>query len=202
MQNHEAIIADIRDSGANIVLLQEVTDSNLPVIRSLANSHPYQQICVAHSVGGVAILSDMPFRGAPTCPNVRGSAFASIVTPYGLLSVAALHLHWPWPYGQASQMEALLPQLRDLPRPVLIGGDFNMVPWSHLDRVTTAATDTTVARPVRPSLNLEQIYPMPIDRILIPQGWTGHVQMRDRLGSDHRGMLLRLSSRSQGNLSQ
>ena len=197
MQNHDAIIADIRDSGANVVLLQELSDNNLPVVQSLQSSHPYQQICEAHSVGHVAILSDMPFQGASVCPDVRGAAFASVVTPFGPLSVAALHLHWPWPNGQAQQMENLLPHLQDLSRPVLVGGDFNMVPWSHLDRLTTGATDTRIAGPIRPSFDLEGIYPMPIDRLLIPQGWSGHVQMRDRLGSDHRGMLLRLAPESQ-----
>ena len=193
MQDHKAIIADIRDSRANIVLLEELSQDNLPVIWSLRDSHPYQQVCEAHAVGAVAILSDMPFQNAPTCPDTRGAAVARVVTPYGPLSVAAIHLHWPWPFGQAAQMQALLPHLRNLPRPVLIGGDFNMVPWSHLDRVVTGATDTHVAGPIRPSLTLKRVYPMPIDQLLIPEGWSGQVQMRERLGSDHRGVLLRLS---------
>lgn len=193
MQDHDAIIADIRSSNANIVLLQELSRNNLPVVQALQGSHPYRQICDAHAVGAVAILSDMPFQDAPVCPVQRGAAFARVVTPFGTLSVVSLHLHWPWPYGQAAQMDNLLPDLQGLPKPVLIGGDFNMVPWSHLDQKLRRATGAYTAGPVRPSFMLERIYPMPIDQLLIPEGWSGRVQMRDRLGSDHRGMLLTMA---------
>ncbi len=200
MQNPERVIADIRDSGADIILLQELARDNRPVIREMKVSHPYWHMCDAHSVGGVAIMSRLPFTEPPVCDYPNGLVAVRLETEAGPLSVAAVHLHWPWPFGQARHVQRMLPYLEALPKPVLVGGDFNMVPWSHTNRLFEAATGTVAAGPVRPSLLLEGVYPMPIDQVLVPEGWSARVQMRDRFGSDHRGVLLDMTCAACGEI--
>lgn len=187
------LIWDMQQTGADIVLLQEVSQRTLSIPQRLHNSHPHQVICPAHRVGAVAILSRFPFAGPPDCHRNTGLATARIETPVGQVSTAVLHLHWPWPSIQSQQRLKLLPALRDLPQPVIVAGDFNMVPWSHSVASIEAATGTTRVGPVRPSFVLQGVYPMPIDQVLAPTGWQAQVQMRDLLGSDHRGMLARIA---------
>lgn len=187
------VIRDIRDSGAGIVMLQEVSRRNQAVPDALRDSLPHQIVCRAHSVGAVAILSRWPFQDPPGCIEGSGLVTARIDTPLGPLGAAALHLHWPWPFQQAAQLDALVQRLDALPQPALVAGDFNMVPWSHaLDRIT-AATRTGRAGPLRSTMMLKQVYPMVIDHVLVPEGWHGWASMRPRLGSDHNGLLVRLT---------
>lgn len=187
------VIRDIRDSGAGIVMLQEVSQRNLAVPQALRDSLPHQVICSAHGVGAVAILSRWPFLGTPGCVEGSGLVTARIDTPLGPLGTAALHLHWPWPFGQAAQLEALMPDLRVLPQPALVAGDFNMVPWSHALHRVTGATATARVGPLRPTMMLKGVYPMVIDHVLLAEGWRGRAAMRPRLGSDHRGLLVTLA---------
>lgn len=189
------VVADIRASDAGVVLLEEVSRRNLAVPEALLDSHPHQLICPAHRVGAVAILSRRPFLQTPDCAEGSGFAAARIAGPEGPVSLAVTHLHWPWPHGQAGQVAALLPRLRTLPRPVILGGDFNMVPWGYAVGKIADATGTRHVGPLRSSLVLKGLYPLVIDHVLMPEGWAGRLQMRDRLGSDHRGVLARLAPR-------
>ena len=68
-----AIVADIQASGADIVLLQEVSGRNLSVPAALQAALPHQAICPAHAVGAVAVLSRWPFAETPTCPEGSGA---------------------------------------------------------------------------------------------------------------------------------
>lgn len=186
------VVADIRESGADLVFLQEVSTRNRAVPEALEDAYPHQLICDAHSVGGVAILSRHAFAAPGQCLDARGAAAAQIDSPLGRVTAVVLHLHWPWPFGQAAHVERILPQLAPLPGPVLVAGDFNMVPWATSTRRIARVTDSHRVGPVAPSLMLKRLYPLMIDHILIPQDWRGAAEMRPRLGSDHRGMVARV----------
>ena len=140
----------------------------------------------------MAILSRWPFAGAPLCPEGTGLVSAPVATPSGRVTAVALHLHWPWPFGQAAQVEDLLPVLADLPRPVILGGDFNAVPGSQAVRRIAEATGTSRAGPLRPSFFLRRLMPITIDHVLAPEGVAAMSEMRPRLGSDHRGQRVSL----------
>lgn len=187
------LVTDITDSGADIVMLEEVSARNRAVPGLLIGVYPHQHICDAHTVGGVAILSRHPFAVPPECAGPRGYASARIATPAGEVTAAVLHLHWPYPFGQAAHVRQLLPVLEGLPRPVVVAGDFNMVPWGHATRAIAHATGTDRVGPLRESFRLKQLYPMAIDHVLMPRGWAGRAEMRPRLGSDHRGILARVA---------
>lgn len=104
--------------------------------------------------------------------------------------MVTLHLHWPWPHGQAAQVDILASAIAALDRPVVVAGDFNMVPWgasvARIERAArarrTGATVTTFAR--------FPLLPLPIDHVLLPEGWAGRQSVLAELGSDHRGLLV------------
>ena len=185
------IIADIRASGAGIVFLEEVSWRNLAVSERLKAGLPYQLICPGDTTGAIAILSRWPLDRRDCVPK-SGLASARARTPMGAVSVAVLHLTWPWPYGQAAQLDTLMPKIRGIAQPALVGGDFNMVPWSRAVRAIASATGTAPLGPLRTTFMLKGIYPMAIDHVLIPRGWAGRGGTRPLLGSDHRGVLTRI----------
>lgn len=188
-----AIVTDIRDSGADVVLLQEVSNRNLSVPAALGDALPHQAICTAHAVGAVAVLSRWPFSEQPFCPEGSGLVAARILAPAGEVTAVSLHLHWPWPFGQKAQVEQLLPVLAGLPRPVLVGGDFNAVPGSQAVRRIAAATGSWRGGPLRPTFLLRRLVPITIDHVLAPEGWAAVAQRRPMFGSDHNGQKVSLS---------
>lgn len=191
LSDPSAIAADIRASGAEVALLQELSQGNGEVADLLADLMPHQAICPSNTPGTVAILSRWPFVAAPQCATGVGLAWVQVALPQGPAALASLHLDWPWPQGQPEQVALLLPRLRALPRPVILGGDFNAMPWSHTVASIAEATGTRRAGPLRPSFSLGGL-PITIDHVLVPPGWTAASQTRPRLGSDHLGQRVRI----------
>ncbi|MDO5641703.1 MAG: endonuclease/exonuclease/phosphatase family protein [Paracoccus sp. (in: a-proteobacteria)] len=188
-----ALLADMRESGADVIFLQELSDANLPIVAALAESHPHHLICPAHRVGAVAILSAYPMA-AQSCREGSGYAMARVAHPSGAFTAIALHLHWPWPHGQPAQLDAIMGDLAPAPAPVIVGGDFNMISWAGAPRRIASATGTRIAAPWHPTYILEPVhYPMPIDHILVPRDWPAAVSRRGLLGSDHYGLLARIA---------
>lgn len=190
------LVRDIKASGADVVTLQELHNRLDPLLEQLADSHPHQHLCDAHPVGRVAILSKYPFtqRG---CVAWDGLAHARVATETGDVTVVALHLHWPYPYGQASQVGRLTPTLSALPQPMIVAGDFNTVPGTHTIARISRATGTRRAALFKPTFWLRQSYPITIDHILLPKGWRAAIARRPLLGSDHLGLIARIAQPAQ-----
>ncbi len=85
----------------------------------------------------------------------------------------------------------LLPALASVARPVLVGGDFNMVPWSHTLARFAQATGTERAGSILYTLPLAGGWvALPIDHVLVPRGMGRSGTRRlPLLGSDHHGVL-------------
>ena len=192
LRDPQPIIEDILQSGADVVTLQEVTTHNRTVLDGIATALPTQLICPFARVGGVAVASHYPvIEGSKTCLQGRGLAAMQVAHPDGPLWLVSIHLHWPWPYGQASQMQHIVPALAEMSGPTILGGDFNMVPWSDTHRQIASAT---ASRRVGTALNsfprFGTLLPLPIDHVFSPRG--GIASLRPLLGSDHRGLLARM----------
>ena len=185
-----ALVADIRQSGADLVMLQEVSDRNFPLLALLEDDYPHQHFCRFSAWSGMAVLSRFPAIGEGICSDGRGMAGLRVEGPDGPFWALSIHLHWPWPHGQARQVERLLPQLQALDGPVIIGGDFNMVPWGQSVRSIAAATGTG-----RVGQRLPTIFPygapLPIDMVYAPT--PGRIDRRPQFGSDHYGVVARLA---------
>lgn len=195
------VSADILKTKADFVMLQELHLRNRAILDELRAEYPYQHFCSFASVGGIAALSRWPaVKGQTKCGEGSGLAAMQIATPDGPLWLVSLHLHWPFPYQQSQQIKVLLPILETLNAPVLIGGDFNMVPWSHAVGKLLRATKTKLSgfaggtfafSYLKDGQDIAGWLPLlPIDHVLVPEkGATLSLQRRDRLGSDHYGLL-------------
>lgn len=187
----ERVEAAIRAADPEVVLLQEVSDANRAITRALADTYRTEVICAFAEVGGVAVLARYPMIGQPGCASGEGVAWARLRTPDGPLTVVSIHLPWPWPYGeQAAQAGRVAELLRDLDEPLLIGGDFNIAPWSYTVRRIEAATGTRTLRGFRLSFRRPAFWPgLPLDHVLTSEDLAGEVEQLGPFGSDHAALL-------------
>jgi endonuclease/exonuclease/phosphatase (EEP) superfamily protein YafD len=188
----------------DIVTLNEVSAAWKPRIAQLAAMYPYSIVCeVPQRVGGVAILSRRPFTRAapPRCLDAGSFAIAKVDFGGRDLDVAALHLHWPWPFRQAAQLDAQKPALAGLGNTTLLAGDLNATTWSaavrrveadgglsHVDGIGPTWLDRRFPNALRPYAGL------PIDQIF-SKGEIAILSARtlDAVGSDHLPILVEFS---------
>jgi len=197
----EAVADFVRAEGMDVVTLQEVTRDTGRVIELLGEDYPHSILCPFAAVGGVAVLSRLPKAHGPTegCVEGQGLAWLRVMAGGRPVSVASVHLHWPYPFGQAPQIDRLEGRLQGIPRPVLLAGDFNAAPWSHAVGRVAAASDTEVAGGLRFTFQLRPgrwapSIGMPIDHILLPAELSPvEVRLGPGLGSDHRSVVARLA---------
>ena len=203
MQHNTLFKNDARDlvdyakaNAPDIITLQEITTLAVPQLAALRPEYPYQVICPNGGAGGVAILSKFRFIGeqGEGCMEGQGLVSARIKIPAGEVTVVSLHLAWPWPYGQAAHLKQLLPTLEALKGPVFIGGDFNMVAWSHAVSQIETATETRAIGGLRFTKTLfSGFVQLPIDHVLGPVNWPASASIGPRLGSDHNSVIARFT---------
>jgi endonuclease/exonuclease/phosphatase (EEP) superfamily protein YafD len=194
LTNPRKLVADIRGSGADIVTLEEVTSHNKHLIDALKDLYPSQTYCPGRLSGGQAVLSKYPAVG-PTipCEDSRDAAGMLVDTGRYRIWAVAIHLPWPWPYGQAEQVDAVDKLLGTLTQPIVLGGDFNMVPWANSVARIERAGSMVLAGDAGPSFKLPDLpLSIPIDHVLMPEGSrAAHSELRPAFGSDHLGVLSR-----------
>lgn len=192
MRDTRALVADMRLMGADVVTLQEVSEPLKAILVDLGDAYPHHAFCPLYSaIGGVAVLSRAPIQ--KTLCIERSGMVAAYVTPTGRAPhwVVSVHSHWPWPYRQAERLAVILPALATLDGPVVLGGDFNMVPWGHAMQRIRHETDTRRTRgPWSTFTRFHPWAPLPIDQVLSPNGGTA--SLRAGLGSDHLGLFARV----------
>ena len=173
-----------RLDGSDAATLQEVRDPGQLTLPEGWTAHA----CPFASVGGTVVATPHPVEETGCA---HGLAWARIAAPQGEVTVASVHLYWPWPAGdraQWRQVEAMLPDLRALPRPVLLGGDLNQTSWSATARRVAAAIDARIAPGLRASY-ADGPLRLRIDHVMIGRGWTGVAMLGPRHGSDHRSLI-------------
>lgn len=191
MSDTGALTADIREAEPTHITLQEVDPDNRVILVDLAFEFPSQLLCGENrGVGGMAVLSRWPrTKAEPVCN--WGFAAMQVQGPGAPVWVVSVHLNWPYPHSQAKQVSQLLPVLDGLDQPVIIGGDFNMVPYAAASRQIRKAAG------VRAMPGLHDSYPRfgPLLPLAIDHVWATRVtavEMRPLLGSDHKGILARI----------
>ena len=189
----DRIADDILAVGADVVTLQEVSERNHTLLERLLPNYPHQAYCPFASVGGTAVLSRLPVDGtAPVCARVGGITALRVAGPGGPVWAVSLHLRWPWPQAQAYQARRLRPVIEGLDAPVILGGDLNMVPWGASVAGIARAARAEVVGPTATTFRLfGGLAPLPIDHVLLPEGWSGAKELRPELGSDHLGVVVR-----------
>lgn len=200
-RNLDAVADLMRRERADIITLQEVTRRTGRIMTLLEGEYPHSVVCRFATVGGVAVLSRLPAAPGPSqgCMEKAGLAWLRIMAGGHPVSVASVHLHWPYPFGQPRQLDRLQPSLQAIPRPVLVAGDFNAAPWSHAVARVAAATNTAVAGGLRFTYDLRPIrwvpaLAMPIDHVLLPSGFTPlELRSAPGPGSDHAAIVAHLA---------
>jgi endonuclease/exonuclease/phosphatase (EEP) superfamily protein YafD len=189
---------DIIASGAEIVTLQEVSDHNRQYMANMFDHYPVAVTCKFRPAQDVAVLTSLPaVDGTAFCLAGVGLAGVQLRAPNGqLIWVLTVHLEWPFPFGQFRQSQIIADRIANLDGPVLIAGDFNMVPWGKsVQRIKQAAGNHYLGA-FRNTHGLGGLFlPLSIDTVLIPKGATGTVELRGYMGSDHRGVLARIALR-------
>lgn len=186
--------AFLREYQPHIVTLQEVTPAHQKELMALKNEYPYQSYCPFYPVvGGVAILSKYPIlKNSSVCIKGGGLMMQKVQIDKKVLTVASVHLHWPYPYGQYTQVSQLAPFFSHIKAPAIISGDFNAATWSHIVHKIASLSHTRVVGGVRWSFELKDKLPLissfklPIDQLLLSDGlYVKTIHTVEHLGSDH-----------------
>lgn len=187
----------------DVITLNEVSDPWAEKLKLLDAAYPYRIVCPhLADVWGVAILSRRPFAAAeaPRC-DPRG-AFATTVLNFGgrWVTIASMHLGWPWPFEQAWQVGGLTPYLESIREPAILAGDLNAVPWSHtVARVAAAGGFTLMPSPGATWLSFrlpEFLFfaGLPIDQVFAKGGVRVHrIRTLEDIASDHLPVLVEFS---------
>ncbi len=195
----QAVVAMIRRLNPDVITFQEVSKSNRQVIELLASQYPHQIVCPFATVGSVAVLSrySLESNKSQGCIKGTGLAWMRVMVHGKPLTVGSIHLHWPYPFRQISQIKQLNTHLKNIPKPLVLGGDFNAAPWSQAISMISNASDTRVVEGLRFSFDimipLLPPVPMPIDHVLLPQKFKASkasLGPRD-IGSDHLPVLVK-----------
>lgn len=162
-------VQTLRDSGADIVGLSEVTPAWQQAIATLADLYPYRVDCFAVAPDCENILlSKVPLSNARSgrlAADAPMIVAADLQWSGQLLTVVATHLTWPLSPAtnerpglvsnvddvsllqgslpatrQVEQAEALARVLADFPPNLVLMGDMNSAPWSRMQRAFRAAT--------------------------------------------------------------
>jgi endonuclease/exonuclease/phosphatase (EEP) superfamily protein YafD len=195
----EAFLRYIAAEKPDVITLQEVSDNWLPKLAAVYATWPHQKVCAGtNRVGGVAILSRRPFfeNGVPLCSNSGALAVGTVDFNGTPVTVASLHLKWPWPHGQAQQLAAMavdFAKIKTTGHPVLIGGDMNAAPWSAAVGSISSQTGTRIVLQVRGTWLLPRLpaswtrfVGLPIDNILASDRIiVNRLDAGPAFGSDH-----------------
>jgi len=200
-KNVDTFKAFLKRQNPDIVTLQEVTKSHQAQLETLKEVYPYQRYCAFYPVvGAVAILSRYPFTDSTSiCVQREGLLITEVQIETRKLTVASLHLHWPYPHEQYQQVKKLKSYLEKLASPVLLSGDFNAAPWSHIVQSITRDIDGKVVEGLRWSIELKQQLPyipnmkLPIDHLMISKDLiVEKIEATEHFGSDHYAIVASL----------
>lgn len=199
----EAFLSLVGRAMPDVITLNEVSRPWRDRLRVLEVAYPYSRFCEpARGVWAVAILSRRPFAEGADVRCDRRGAFAEAALDFGGRSVviAAMHLGWPWPFGQDRQMRQLEPRLAALGDTALLAGDMNATPWSRTVADVARAGKLDLMPSPGPTwlsghLPIALIpLGLPIDQVFAKGGVRVHAVTRaEPVGSDHLPLLVDFS---------
>ena len=206
-QTPEAFLRLLGETKPDVATLEEIPDMWLKRLQTIAGVYPYQHICPGRDkIGGVAIVSRRPFiaDGLTYCDGDGAVAVQTVDFAGQPVTIAAMHLEWPWPKMQPQQLVWLQPvfdKIKTSSNRVLIGGDMNATPWSAALSHIAEGTGTRPLPQFRGTWffngwprSLAVWLGLPIDNILSSNGIALHSATTQReIGSDHRPILIEFS---------
>lgn len=188
------LTGDILAANPTFITFQEISEHDLKYMKTLFDAYEHIYMCPKNAVSQTGVLSRLPIiKGSETCLKDARLAAVQVVRPDGSpLWIASVHLSWPFPAAQHQQAEKVIAWLNTLRAPVLIGGDFNMVPWGSSVSAIARAAHAQRLGPYRETFPVRlPLMSLPIDHILLPENATGTTEVRPLAGSDHFGVIAR-----------
>lgn len=197
----EKVLSLIGRTQPDVIALNEVSATWTEQLARISAAYPYRILCdAASTVGTVALLSRRPFATGETgaCHETGDLVTAKIDFGGRALTVAALHLRWPWPSGQSRQIDALTAPLSAMGATALLAGDLNATPWSHAVARVVQAGGLTHASGSKPTWlyrklpkSWRQWIGLPIDHVFSKGAVAVRsVRILDDVGSDHAPLLV------------
>jgi len=194
----------VAEADADLVVLQEVSGTNLPLLRRspILAAYPHQVVSAVPAAFGSGIWSRLPLDGAKEfdldgLPMTR----ALVRTPAGPVRLINVHALSPiadgGPATWARQMRSLGEEARRPGPPVLLAGDFNAT-WGHrpFRRLLDAGLDDAAAalgRPWTPTWRAGGRLPptLRLDHVLTGPGLVAtSYATGPAAGSDHRSIVV------------
>ena len=183
-------------SGADAVVLLELDAPEAQRLRKLLRSYPFAQI--GNTPHGAVIFSRWPLfeqRFESLCAGCVSIARARLDWRGQQLTLLGAHLHWPLGAAvarlRAEELQALAQLVSTSTQgPTLLGGDFNLTPWSgYFTQFTSSSGLSDCARrqgwnPTWP--RSPAVLRIRIDQCFASSAWqTIGVSVGPELGSDH-----------------
>ena len=203
----EEFLRLLGETRPDVATVEEIPEMWAQRLKSIAGMYPHQLICPGRDrIGGVAIVSRRPFAtgGMSYCDGDGAVAVQTVDFGGQPVTIAAMHLEWPWPKMQPQQLVWLRPvfnRIKTSADRVLIGGDMNAAPWSAALSHIADGTGTRTLPQFRGTWlfhglpkSLAVWLGLPIDNILSNSGIALHSAVTQReIGSDHRPILIEFS---------
>lgn len=142
------LIAGLQDQNPDVIVLQEIGDDELDLIRTtdLAQSHPYEVVDPRPGYFGGAVFSRWPLVGQVEQIGGYPMIVATIETPAGPVDVVNVHVAPPistQSYGLwEAQLDELFDRLSAAETPLVVLGDFNATPQHQELRRLASVTST------------------------------------------------------------
>jgi endonuclease/exonuclease/phosphatase (EEP) superfamily protein YafD len=197
--------AYIEQSGADAVVLLELTPLQAERLRPLLPSYPHFHI--EPSRMGAAVFTKWPVLAAESMPLAKDGAIAARVqidwhgTPVTVLGV---HLNWPLGHRNSrfrnEELAGVVAFSKAQREPLIVAGDFNLTPWSEY--FSDALEESGLHDSAR-GFGLARSWPahfaplgIRIDHCLLSREWRSvHTEVGPPLGSDHLPVIADLSLR-------
>ena len=184
------VLRDVKAVDPDVLTVQEMTTQALRDWKKVLAAYPTLHFCPNKRGYGTAVISKwQTLAGSGFCQSSGRMTGVRVQTPEGPLWLVSLHLHWPWPYEQAWQVPEIIETLERLDGPVVLGGDFNNLPWSGAVSDIRDAVRGRRAGGVEATFILSGI-PLSIDNVIAPNG--GAIETRPQFSSDHLGLVARV----------
>lgn len=185
----------------DVAVLLEIHDPRSDAwLAELKRLFPFQLSC-GQSACGIVLLSRWPMEriasaGANDSDGIIRPGFvaARVERPSGAFTLVGAHLTRPFfPTRHETEAFWLAEQVRALPAPVVLTGDFNAAPWSRLFQGFERQSNLSRTARTLPTWPL-WLGPagIPIDHVLGSEGVSGAGRAMGSVGSDHRPVIARI----------
>ncbi len=205
----DEVAAAILAADADIVAVIETPEAFATPDGPLNGAYPHRRF-TAEDSGiklGPSLFSRLPmvenYQGNQRGWNPNHLRHAVDIGGVRPLQIFALHFAWPVLMPQERQLQDFRRFGRGMAAPTIVLGDFNAAPWSYAVSRVERLTDTRLVGGLRTTWTAIEGYfaaavpaplGLPIDHVLASDCIAVHeVRMIDLPGSDHRGVLARVS---------